>query len=114
MSNTEEKKTLPKGIINPFSGDFLTQWDLYKKYRWEEHKFKYKGCLSEQAALMKLNYLSGGNEEIAKGIILQSIENGWKGLFEYKNSLNGKQTITESRNNLSDVLGARDYERRGS
>ncbi len=80
------------GVINPFSEAFLPVWQMWKDYKIQEFRFKYKGCLSEQAALMHLNTLSKSKEDIATAIIKQSMENGWKGLFELKNNTNGTGT----------------------
>lgn len=82
-------KSLPTNIINPFSESFLDTWDLWKKYKKEQFKFTYKGCISEQAALMQLVTLSEGKENIAIQVINQSIANGWRGLFMLKNNDNG-------------------------
>ena len=89
---TKKTSQLPTGIVNPFSPDFLQTWQLWKDYRWEEHKFKYKGLLSEQAKLMEIHSLSEGNEETAIAIIMQSITNTWKGFFHLKNKTNGSET----------------------
>ncbi len=107
------KKELPTGIINPFSDVFLETWDFWKRYKMEEFKFKYKGCLSEQAALMQLSELSGSDEITAVAIIKQSMSNGWKGLFELKNKNNGTgQSTTKSgekysTDNLKEKLATR-------
>lgn len=107
-----KKKELPKNIINPFSEQFLEKWQLWKDYRWEEHKFKYKGVISEQARLMQLVTLSGGVEEVAVKIIMQSIENTWSGFWPLpeNNNQNGKST-KENRKDVADILGSRNYER---
>lgn len=109
-----KKKELPKNVINPFSDAFLETWDIWKAYKKEEFKFQYKGVHSEQAALMQLQTLSRGIEDVAVKIIFQSMSNGWKGLFmlHNQNSINGKQSATETRKDVGDILGARDYERR--
>jgi hypothetical protein len=109
-----KKKTLPENIINPFSDSFLDTWDLWRQYRWEEHKFKYKGVLSEQAALMQLNDVSNKNEEKAIAIIKQSMANGWKGFFELKINGNGQSNSKNNeftREGVSQELGSRNYER---
>lgn len=100
-----------QGVINPFSEAFLTAWQMWKDYKIQEFNFKYKGCLSEQAALMKLNTMSQSKEEIAIAIIKQSMENGWKGLFELNNKLNGKSNseIGFTREGVNEELGTRDY-----
>ena len=69
---------------NPFSENFLKDWDLWKKFKKDEFNFSYKTVLSEQAAINELVNLSKGDEAAAKKIIHQSIANGWKGFFELK------------------------------
>lgn len=74
---------------NPFSDDFLKEWDLWKKFKKEEFNFFYKTVLSEQAAVNELVNLSKGEEAAAKRIILLSIANRWKRFFELKTEKNG-------------------------
>ncbi len=109
---TETK--LPNGIINPFSDLFLDTWELWKKFRWEQHKFKYKGCVSEQVKLMQLTQLSDGNEQAAIAIIMQSIGEGWSGLYKLKTvKINGngesKQagSAASTRESLNDLYNKR-------
>jgi hypothetical protein len=71
----ERKKSLPFQ-----SAEFLEMWDNWKKYKASEHRFKFKSEISELAAVRKLANMSGSEEEAIE-IILQSIENGWKGFF---------------------------------
>ncbi len=91
------RKTLPPNIVNPFSEKFLETWDIWKGFRAEFDKFKYKGVFSEQMALKKLSELSLGVEETAVAIIEQSIARQWTGFYELKNVNNGagKQPITK-------------------
>jgi len=85
--------TIPKNVINPFSDSFLEKWELWKAFRWEEHKFKYKGVISEQMALKRLCEVSEGDEEKASRIIDQSISRGWMDFYQLKQpSVNGKST----------------------
>ena len=63
------------------SEEFKEIWSLWKKYKRQQFNFTYKP-IGEQAALKKLAEMSSGNMEVAKAIIWQSIENGWKGLFQ--------------------------------
>lgn len=54
------KKTILTGIINPFSDQFLETWQIWKDFRSEYDKFKYKGVYSEQMALKNYpNYQTG-------------------------------------------------------
>ena len=66
-------------ILSSFSNHFLISSTL-------EIKSNYKTNLSERTAYKKLLELSNNNLEIADKIIMQSIENDWKGLFELKNN----------------------------
>lgn len=110
MPVKKKKKELPKNVVNPFSDNFLEKWDLWKQYKMEEFKFKYKGVISEQAALMQLATLSGGREDIAEQIIHQSMSNGWKGLFMLSNQNNGNgKSTSDARKDVGDVLSGRSY-----
>lgn len=106
-----KKNNLERVLVNPFSEGFMPTWELWKEYKKEEWKFKYKSVISEQAGLNLLVRLSGGDENIAAAIIRQSMENGWQGLFPYKNLLenaksNGKQTGNNSETTRQSVNNA--------
>ena len=61
----------------------LDAWNLWKDFRKEQFRTSYKP-LGEAAAISKLLRISNNNKEHQAQIIQQSIENGWKGLFELK------------------------------
>ena len=61
----------------------LEAWNLWKEFRKEQFRTTYK-LLGEAAAISKLLRISNNNKENQAKIIQQSIENGWKGLFELK------------------------------
>lgn len=61
----------------------LDAWELWKAFRKEQFRTTYKP-LGEAAAISKLLRISNNNKEHQAQIIQQSIENGWKGLFELK------------------------------
>ncbi|WP_407265209.1 DUF1376 domain-containing protein [Tenacibaculum maritimum] len=84
-------------LVLPFDTEaFKVQWELWKTFKQKEFKFSYKSEISEQSALKNLSELSKLNEKTAIAIIHQSIENGWKGLFELKKqSNNGKYSKKE-------------------
>lgn len=87
---------IPQGIVNPFSDAFLPTWELWKAFRWEEHKFKYKGVISEQMALKRLVTLTEGEEEKAIRIVEQSISRGWMDFYDLKQpNPNGKSRTTK-------------------
>lgn len=83
----ENVKEIKSEIIYPFDTEkFKSQWRLWKSFKRKEFNFNYKSDISEQAALKKLSEISKGVEDNAIKIINQSINNGWKGLFELKNN----------------------------
>ena len=77
--NTNENKTERD---YPFELN-LEAWNLWKEFRKEQFRTTYKP-LGEAAAISKLLRISNNNKEHQAQIIQQSIENGWKGLFELK------------------------------
>ena len=58
-------------------------WKKWKEYRKEQFRINYKP-IGEKAAIGKLLRMSQGCHEVQEQIIQQSIENGWKGIFELK------------------------------
>lgn len=103
-----KSKPLPTGIINPFSPEFLDKWNLWKDFRWQEHKFKYKGCISEQAALMRLTTVALGKEETAVEIIMQSIAMKWKDFYMIKEKNNG-HSKAPTREDINTEFASRSY-----
>lgn len=86
FSRAPHKQKLFGELRYPFDSEKFTKaWALWKRYKGEEHGFKYKSALSEQMALNALHKLSQGKEAGALSIIEQSMANGWEGLFELKN-----------------------------
>ena len=67
-------------------------WKKWRAYRKETFRLTYKP-IGEKAAIGKLMRLSQGCHEVQEQIIQQSIENGWKGIFELKEQ---KQSKTKS------------------
>lgn len=111
--NKEEKKESKKDIpppkdieiIYPFSSKkFMDTWDIWKRYKKEEHRFSYKSKISEQAALKNLVKLADGFEDKAIDIIMQSINNGWKGFFKLKNNTNGQNNESDLNSITAEVL----------
>ena len=81
------KKKINEEIIYPFNSDnFLKYWKQWKIYKANEYNYEYASAQSEQAALRKLARLANNTEQTAIDIILESMANGWKGLFELKNN----------------------------
>ena len=67
-------------------------WKKWRAYRKETFRLTYKP-IGEKAAIGKLMRLSQGCHEVQEQIIDQSIENGWKGIFDLKQQ---KQSKTKS------------------
>jgi hypothetical protein len=92
----QKNKSIPTGIINPFSENFLENWELWKLYKKEAFDFSYKGVISEQMAIKHLVDLSDGEEEKAVKIIEQSCRRQWQGFFPLKETTHGtKQPDTK-------------------
>lgn len=100
VKESKEKETKvkqSKEVVFPFLGEnFLDKWNLWVDYKKEQFNFTYKSSISKQAALNELVKLSNGVEAVAIQIILQSINNGWKGFFKLKNEQNGNSNYTKS------------------
>jgi hypothetical protein len=89
-----KEKEKKREVIFPFLSDgFIDAWENWKAYRWEQHKYKFKSPLSEQASLKKISTLAKNDTE-AIAIIEQSIGNGWKGFFELKQQKNEQTRAT--------------------
>jgi len=81
-----------KKIKIPFeSENFKNIWSEWLTYR-KEIKKPYKSVRSEQAQLIELSKYP---EQTAIEMILQSIKNGWQGIFEFKNNQNGSTNSTD-------------------
>lgn len=88
----EAKKVAQKKVefILPFpTKDFKDQWTEWKLYRKKKHKYTFFDDKAEQKKLTEIFNLSKENEKTALLIIRQSIDNGWKGFFELKQTNNG-------------------------
>lgn len=96
MGNEIENENEVEILINSYGWN-LEVWKLWIDYKKQQHSFTFKAVKSEKAALEQLHMLSSGNQDKAKAIILQSIANGWKGLFELKNTGNGTNQQTTTR-----------------
>jgi hypothetical protein len=89
VKESKIKETKLKEIIYPFDSDeFKKYWSLWVDFKKEQFNFTYKSAISLQATLNELTKLSNGHEQIAIKIIMQSINNGWKGFFQLKNETN--------------------------
>ena len=97
-----------KIIALPFSSEkFSTAWRLWKEYKKDQFRFKYKTSLSEQTALKKLSELANGDEATALMIMENSVAQGWKGFFKLDNQgpAKGQPVDAEYINELKNRLG---------
>jgi hypothetical protein len=80
-----KKETKENNLIFPFhSENFLYQWQIWKTYKKEQHRFTYKSEASEQAALTQLQKMGTNQERKAIEILHHTMANGWKGFVEPK------------------------------
>jgi len=80
-----EEEIETKEIVFPFTSEnFIYQWQIWKQYKKEQHKFTYKSEASEQAALTQLQKMATNRELKAIEIIHHTMANGWKGFVEPK------------------------------
>ena len=77
--NTDNNKTED---FYPFDLN-VEAWNFWKEFRKEQFRTTYKP-LGEAAAISKLLRISNNDKELQAQILQQSIENGWKGLFDLK------------------------------
>jgi hypothetical protein len=91
-------------IIYPWTDKvFIDAWDLWRAYKKQQFNFIYKS-ISEQAALQKLQKISGNDMQTAINIIKESIPNGWMGLFADKKKQIKQKTPTSYKQNITDRL----------
>jgi hypothetical protein len=80
-----KKETKESNLIFPFhSENFVYQWQIWKTYKKEQHRFTYKSEASEQAALTQLQKMATNQERKAIEILHYTMANGWKGFVEPK------------------------------
>ena len=98
--NTKKVLNIPEEVFEQ-NNDFewynvkdlnIPAWREWRIYRKETFRSKYKP-IGEKAAIGKLMRLSQGCQELQRKILQQSIENGWKGIFDLKQE---KQSKTKS------------------
>ena len=93
----------PKGeeieVILPFQTDvFKSQWQLWKQYRKQQHRFTYKSPASEQAALTELGKMSSNQERAAINILHHTMAHGWRGFVAPKEEESSSNMI-----NVADI-----------
>jgi hypothetical protein len=72
-------------LVFPFhSENFVYQWQIWKTYKKEQHRFTYKSEATEQAALTQLQKMATNQERKAIEILHHTMANGWKGFVEPK------------------------------
>lgn len=82
---TQETPKESSSVVFPFESEaFFSAWELWKTYKKEQFKFKYRSIISEQAALKDLAEISNNNENEAIKYINHAIAKGWRGIFARK------------------------------
>lgn len=76
-----KKRLLDLSFVECAFSECFAMWLSYK----DEIKDYYKTQRGVEIAYNKLKRLSNNNPDIAKRIVEESIERGWKGLFPLKN-----------------------------
>jgi len=88
------------------SDEFWDTWALWKQFRKEQHKYKFKSDRVETYTLNNLHDMANGDERVAVKIIMQSIQSGWKGFFHLNTEKNGKSTGKQTRSErMAEALG---------
>lgn len=95
--NNETIKLLNEQFENFENKDKWNElWNRWVKYKYDQHKDKYKSKDSEKTAIEKLIKISNKDYNIALQIIENSISSAYKGFFELKN-----KTINNITNEIS-------------
>jgi len=80
-AKTQQLVIIPDQLNTP---DFIQAWDDF-----QEHRKEIKAKMTPRAANMQLKKLAEYSPDVAVKMIEQTIANGWKGIFELKQSGNG-------------------------
>jgi hypothetical protein len=105
LINTNNKLNTNNNKTKGFQFETLEElnvevWKKWREYRTQQFRTSYKP-IGEKAAIGKLLRISHGCHKVQEQIIQQSIENGWKGLFEIKQEKQSK--IKQSLNTWSEA-----------
>ena len=106
--NRNQSKTKPKPNVNVNVNDNANSNELNKALSdFKKHRRQLKAPMTDRAfelMLGRLEKLSGGSEDKKIAILNQSIENGWKGVFELKDKPADRFNNHTSRDrNMSDL-----------
>lgn len=97
----KKAKILDLSFVECAFSEVFMEWLSYK----DEIKDQYKTQRGVELAYKKLKNLSNENPEIAKQIVEESIEHGWKGLFQLKNE---RYSFSQQKRGTS-IFDAADY-----
>jgi len=98
-NNIIPEKSFDYKSINGLNVEYWEKWRAFKK---EQFNFSYKP-IGEKTAITELLKTTDNNTSKQKDIIIQSIKNGYRGLFDLKDSLN-KRNEPKKVNDGSDYL----------
>lgn len=87
--NVKNEKNNKGADIFPvhFSGNFIKAWN-----KWLDYREEIKKPLKNATRKSQMDFLKTYNEAEAIAIIMQSIRNGWQGLFEINKQTHGAKT----------------------
>ena len=87
--NVKNEKNNKGADIFPvhFSGNFIKAWN-----KWLDYREEIKKPLKSATRKSQMDFLKTYNEAEAVAIIMQSIRNGWQGLFEINKQTHGAKT----------------------
>lgn len=85
-----KRNSKENGVQIPFSEqEFIDKWQEWLQYRKERRLATYTPT-GLKSTFTNLKKISNNNAKTAIEVIEQSLANGWQGLFELKQTFNGK------------------------
>ncbi len=101
---SKKKEDEEEKVVYPYDDKtFIAIWDQWKLYKQLEHNFKFKSKRGEQLALSQLGNNTTDSIHAQKTII-NSMANGWKGLFPDKPLKNESKKTTYSSGLKDEIL----------
>lgn len=92
VNTKQERKNKKESFdFKSVSGLNYEYWQIWKDFKKEQFNFIYKE-IGEKMAIAELLKISNGNTSKQKDIIIQSVKNGYKGLFELKENKEQSET----------------------
>ena len=99
LKNNSKKEKPNKGSsldLSEYQKEFVVVWNNWKTYKKEKHKFTFLNAESEKRSIQELLNLANKDYKKCEAIVNQSIDNGWKGLFDVKQTTQQKAIETKA------------------